>query len=68
MRIGSSGTQSAAMQTSGRAQLEEGMTQRADSEAMEVRHHPEQRDRRFAPLELPQQDAASSVDQPGVTR
>ena len=56
------------MQTSGRAQLEEGMTQRADSEAMEVRHHPEQRDRRFAPLELPQQDAASSVDQPGVTR
>ena len=69
MRIGSSGAQSAAMRTSGRAQLEEGMTGLADIELMEVLHHRENNEIAVSLLwKPPQQDAAASVGQPGVTR
>jgi hypothetical protein len=56
------------MRTRGSTPLEEGMTGLADSEAMEL-HRPESNGIAVSLLWKPlQQDAAASVDQPGVTR
>jgi hypothetical protein len=57
------------MRTRGSTPLEEGMTGLADSEVMEELHHRESNGIAVSLLwRPPQQNAAASMDQPGVTR